>query len=79
MSKIEYTNVAVKKYQSKIIKKNNKLYRQIVIPERRLDRFLSISNDVLKYKKINWCKCSLSGVDGDLLSIFFLIIENKFS
>ena len=79
MSKTEYTNVAVKKYQSKIIKKKNKLYRQIMIPERRLDRFLSILNDLLKYKKINWCKCSLSGVAGDFLSIFFLTIENKFS
>ena len=50
-----------------------------MIPERRLDKFLSILNDLFKYKKINWCKCSLSGVDGDFLRIFFLTIENKFS
>ena len=53
MSKTEYTNVAVKKNQSKIKMKNNKLYRQIIIPERRLDKFLLILNDLLKYKKIN--------------------------
>ena len=51
----------------------------IVILDKLFAKFFEILNFIFKYRKINWCKCLLSGLSGERLKLNFLKIENKFS
>ena len=56
-----------------------KLNNRIIIEEKVFRYFILINFFDLKYKKIIWCKCCLSGEDTSFFFNILLDIENKFS